>query len=83
MTAPDLGPGRCARTVKPREQPCTASARRVSITVTHEGGTPRPVRTAAVRHGDVTAVRTAVGGAPIASPAVLTPVIEAQDAKLR
>ncbi|MFF9117782.1 hypothetical protein ACF09Y_19620 [Streptomyces massasporeus] len=55
----------------------------MSIAVTHEGGTPRPVRTAAVRHGDATAVRTAVGGAPIASPAVLTPVIEAQDAKLR
>ncbi|MFF7765949.1 hypothetical protein ACFZC7_05485 [Streptomyces massasporeus] len=43
---------------------------------------PRPVRTTAVRHGDVIAVRTAVGGARIASPTVLTPVIEAQDAKL-
>ncbi|MFI6809966.1 hypothetical protein ACIBO6_34000 [Streptomyces luteogriseus] len=51
--------------------------------VTPEGGTPRPVRTTVVRHGDVIAVYTAVGGARIASPTVLTPVIEAQDAKLR
>ncbi|MFJ8047204.1 hypothetical protein [Streptomyces luteogriseus] len=51
--------------------------------VTPEGGTPRPVRTTVVRHGDVIAVCTAVGGARIASPVVLTPVIEAQDAKLR
>ncbi|MFE5756913.1 hypothetical protein ACFQ7I_24930 [Streptomyces massasporeus] len=51
--------------------------------VTPEGGRPRPVRTTVVRHGDVIAVVTAVGGARIASPAVLTPVIEAQDAKLR
>ncbi|MFD9933056.1 hypothetical protein ACFWZ6_07980 [Streptomyces massasporeus] len=41
------------------------------------------MRTTVVRHGDVIAVVTAVGGARIASPAVLTPVIEAQDAKLR
>ncbi|MET9762331.1 hypothetical protein ABZ016_25320 [Streptomyces sp. NPDC006372] len=51
--------------------------------VTPEGGTPRPIRTTVVRHGDVIAVCTAVGGARIASPGVLTPVIEAQDAKLR
>ncbi|MFF5840913.1 hypothetical protein ACIP25_32780 [Streptomyces massasporeus] len=51
--------------------------------VTPEGGTPRPVRTTVVRHGDVIAVCTAVGGARIASPTVLTPVTEAQDATLR
>jgi hypothetical protein len=50
--------------------------------VTPEGGTPRPVRTTVVRHGDVIAVCTAVGGAGIARPALLTPVLQAQDAKL-
>jgi hypothetical protein len=50
--------------------------------VTPEKGTPRPVRTTVVRHGDVIAVCTAVGGARIASPALLTPVLAAQDAKL-
>lgn len=51
--------------------------------VTPEGGTPRPIRTTVVRHGDVIAVCTAVGGARIANPTVLAPVIEAQDAMLR
>ncbi|MFC8145228.1 hypothetical protein ACFUKV_26330 [Streptomyces paradoxus] len=51
--------------------------------VTPEGGTPRPVRTTVVRHGDVIVVCTAVGGARIARPALLTPVVQAQDAKLR
>ncbi|MGA5897249.1 hypothetical protein [Streptomyces venetus] len=50
--------------------------------VTPEGGTPRPVRTTVVRHADVIAVYTAVGGARITSPELLAPVIEAQDAKL-
>ncbi|MEU7719359.1 hypothetical protein [Streptomyces tibetensis] len=50
--------------------------------VTPEDGTPRPLRTTVVRHGDVIAVCTAVGGARIARPGLLAPVIEAQDAKL-
>ncbi|MEW2613808.1 hypothetical protein AB0937_27180 [Streptomyces sp. NPDC047880] len=48
--------------------------------VTPEGGTPRPVRTTVVRRGDAITVCTAVGGARIGRPALLTPVIEAQDA---
>ncbi|MEU2910877.1 hypothetical protein ACFYM3_01585 [Streptomyces massasporeus] len=51
--------------------------------ITHGGGTPRPVRTSVVRHDDVIAVCTAVGGARSASPTLLTPVIGAQDARLR
>ncbi|PTH89592.1 hypothetical protein C9J60_00875 [Streptomyces sp. A244] len=50
--------------------------------VTPQGGRPRPVRTTVVRHGAVIAVCTAVGGARIARPALLTPVLAAQDAKL-
>ncbi|MEU0999836.1 hypothetical protein [Streptomyces tibetensis] len=50
--------------------------------VTPDGGTPRPLRTTVVRYGDVIAVCTAVGGARIARPGLLAPVIEAQDAKL-
>ncbi|GAA2307747.1 hypothetical protein GCM10010234_59320 [Streptomyces hawaiiensis] len=50
--------------------------------VTEKGGGTRPIRTTVVRHGDEIAVYTAVGGAYIARPALLTPVIEAQDAKL-
>ncbi|MFF6912054.1 hypothetical protein [Streptomyces sp. NPDC012466] len=51
--------------------------------VTREGGATRPIRTAVVRHGDTITVCTAVGGARIARPGLLAPVIEAQDAKLR
>ncbi|MFF5367003.1 hypothetical protein [Streptomyces sp. NPDC013187] len=50
--------------------------------ITEKGGGSRPIRTTVVRHGDEIAVYTAVGGAYIARPALLTPVIEAQDAKL-
>ncbi|MEU6915747.1 hypothetical protein [Streptomyces olindensis] len=50
--------------------------------VTDEGGASRPIRTAVVRHGDTIAVCTAVDGASLARPGLLTPVIEAQDAKL-
>ncbi|WP_159038696.1 hypothetical protein [Streptomyces sp. NRRL B-1140] len=50
--------------------------------ITEEGGPSRPIRTTVVRHGDVIAVCTAVGGASIARPGLLTPVLEAQDAKL-
>ncbi|WP_143589906.1 hypothetical protein [Streptomyces africanus] len=50
--------------------------------VTVEGGASRPIRTTVVRHADVIAVYTAVGGAFIARPGLLAPVIEAQDAKL-
>ncbi|MFJ8590890.1 hypothetical protein [Streptomyces sp. NPDC093598] len=51
--------------------------------ITEEGGGTRPIRTTVVRHGDAIAVCTAVGGARIARPGLLAPVIEAQDAKLR
>ncbi|MGW7499336.1 hypothetical protein ACWGKA_34290 [Streptomyces luteogriseus] len=40
-------------------------------------------RLTAVRHAGAVAVCTAVGGARIASPTVLAPVIEARDATLR
>ncbi|MFD5338356.1 hypothetical protein [Streptomyces hawaiiensis] len=50
--------------------------------VTEEGGGTRPIRTTVVRHGDTITVCTAVGGARIARPGLLAPVIEAQDAKL-
>ncbi|UOB09510.1 hypothetical protein MQE23_10755 [Streptomyces sp. HP-A2021] len=50
--------------------------------ITVQGGASRPVRTTVVRHADVIAVYTAVGGAFIARPDLLAPVIEAQDAKL-
>ncbi|WP_030838963.1 hypothetical protein [Streptomyces sp. NRRL S-475] len=40
-------------------------------------------RLTAVRHAGTVAVCTAVGGARIASPTVLAPVIEARDATLR
>ncbi|MEV0241048.1 hypothetical protein AB0I06_14120 [Streptomyces sp. NPDC050674] len=50
--------------------------------VTPRGGATRPIRTAVVRHGDAITVCTAVGGAGIARPGLLAPVVEAQDAKL-
>jgi hypothetical protein len=51
--------------------------------VTEEGGGTRPIRTAVVRHADAIVVCTAVGGAYIARPGLLAPVLEAQDTKLR
>ncbi|MER5829381.1 hypothetical protein ABT116_00855 [Streptomyces sp. NPDC002130] len=51
--------------------------------ITEEGGGSRPIRTTVVRHGDAIVVCTAVGGAYIARPRLLAPVLEAQDAKLR
>jgi hypothetical protein len=50
--------------------------------VTDERGRSRPIRTTVVRHADVIAVYSAVGGAGAADPRTLTPVIEAQEAKL-
>ncbi|MFE9024852.1 hypothetical protein ACFYOA_01065 [Streptomyces iakyrus] len=72
----------CPHPFEPEETPAAGDeALAYRGLVTPENGTPGPVRTTVVRHGDVIVLCTAVGGARIARPALLTPVLAAQDAK--